>query len=202
MRQLVFLCSAVVLLGAGGSRVLADAKNPTYDDDVLPIVKQACVNCHGNDKQKGGLNLATFAALQQGGSSGVAVTPGDPGKSRLYTLTTHAEEPKMPPKGNKIPDGQLALLKTWIEQGARENSGSKMAVAGCGFLLNNTIADFRIASGPNWYGLLQGDRNRLDSDRRPASSMTPALVMKDGHPVADVTLVKGSEWKTVSEKLD
>ena len=26
--------------------------------------------------------------------------------------------------------------------------------------------------------------------------------MKDGHPVADVTLVKGTEWKTVSEKLD
>jgi hypothetical protein len=31
-------------------------------------------------------------------------------------------------------------------------------------------------------------------------SVFPAL--KDGHPVADVTLVKGSEWKTVSEKLD
>ena len=33
-----------------------------------------------------------------------------------------------------------------------------------------------------------------------AVSVMPAL--KDGHPVADVTLVKGSEWKTVSEKLD
>ena len=31
-------------------------------------------------------------------------------------------------------------------------------------------------------------------------SVMPA--MKDGHPVADVTLVKGTEWKTVSEKLD
>ena len=31
-------------------------------------------------------------------------------------------------------------------------------------------------------------------------SVFPAL--KDGHPVADVTLVKGTEWKTVSEKLD
>lgn len=31
-------------------------------------------------------------------------------------------------------------------------------------------------------------------------SVIPAI--KDGHPVADVTLVKGSEWKTVSEKLD
>src|SRR6266403_4372423 len=31
-------------------------------------------------------------------------------------------------------------------------------------------------------------------------SVMPAL--KDGHPVADVSLVKGTEWKTVSEKLD
>jgi len=31
-------------------------------------------------------------------------------------------------------------------------------------------------------------------------SVTPAL--KDGHPVAEVTLVKGEEWKTVSEKLE
>ena len=33
-----------------------------------------------------------------------------------------------------------------------------------------------------------------------AVSVTPAV--KDGHPVADVTLVKGTEWKTVAEKLD
>ncbi len=31
-------------------------------------------------------------------------------------------------------------------------------------------------------------------------SVMPAL--KDGHPVADVILVKGADWKTVSERLD
>lgn len=128
MRQLAFLCSALLLL-AGGSRVLADAKNPTYDDDVLPIVKQSCVNCHGNDKQKGGLNLATYATMKQGGSSGEVVLPGNPSKSRIYTLAAHIDEPKMPPQGNKIPDAQLALLKLWVEQGARQNTGSKVAVS-------------------------------------------------------------------------
>ncbi len=103
----------------------ADPKKPTYDEDVLPIFKQHCVTCHGNDKQRGGLNVATFVALKQGGSSGDVVTPGDTGKSRLYTLTAHTEEPKMPPKGDKIPDAQLAILSEWIAQGARENAGSK-----------------------------------------------------------------------------
>ena len=116
------------MLGAGGSRVLADAKNPTYDDDVLPIVKQSCINCHGNDKQKGGLNLATYAAMQQGGSSGEVVKAGDPSKSRIYTLSAHLDEPKMPPSGNKVADPHLATMKLWIEQGARQNAGSKAPV--------------------------------------------------------------------------
>ena len=127
MRQLAFLCSVVTVL-AGGTSVFADAKNPTYDDDVMPILKQACINCHGNEKQKGGLNLATFAAMSQGGSSGVVVTAGNPSKSRLYTLAAHIDEPKMPPQGNKLADPQLATLKLWVEQGARANSGSKAAV--------------------------------------------------------------------------
>ncbi|MBA3502121.1 MAG: gamma-glutamyltransferase, partial [Deltaproteobacteria bacterium] len=61
--------------------------------------------------------------------------------------------------------------------------GSKLAVDGAGFLLNNTIADFRIAAGPNWYGLLQGERNRLAPHRRPASSMTPTIVTRNGQIV-------------------
>src|SRR5205085_1357755 len=108
-----------------GETLQADPKKPTYDEDVLPVFKQHCANCHGNDKQKGGLNLATFAALQQGGSSGAVVTPGEPDKSRVYTLPAHKEEPKMPPKGDRIPEAQLALVRLWIEQGARENGGSK-----------------------------------------------------------------------------
>jgi hypothetical protein len=109
----------------GGSFSFADPKKPTYADDVLPIFRQHCLGCHGVDKQKGGLDLATFAAAMQGGSSGAIVAPGDPDGSRLYALVAHKEEPKMPPKSNRIPDAQLAVLRLWIEQGGRENAGSK-----------------------------------------------------------------------------
>jgi hypothetical protein len=127
MRRLAFFCALALL--AHAARASADAKNPTFDEDVLPVFKQHCTNCHGNDKQKGDLNLATYAALQKGGSAGAVVKPGDPGKSRVFTLTAHTEEPKMPPNGNKIPEPQIALLKLWVEQGARENAGSKVSVA-------------------------------------------------------------------------
>jgi len=127
MRLLAFLL-ALVLLVSGNRIASADPAKPTYDGDVVAIFKQHCTNCHGNDKQKSDLNLATFAALQKGGSSGAIVVPGNADKSRLYSLTAHLEEPKMPPKGDKLPLAQLNLLKLWIEQGARENSGSKVSL--------------------------------------------------------------------------
>ncbi len=123
-----FRFAALVGVLALAGQAFADPKNPTFDDDVLPVLKQHCVGCHSNDKQKGGLNLATFAAMKAGGSSGDVVKPGDPDKSRLYSLTNHTEEPKMPPKGDKIPAAQLDTLKLWIEQGGRENAGSKVTV--------------------------------------------------------------------------
>ncbi|MGL4422660.1 MAG: c-type cytochrome domain-containing protein, partial [Gemmataceae bacterium] len=109
--------------------LFADAKKPTFEEDIKPILVQHCASCHSNDKQKGGLNLASFAATMQGGSSGAVVMAGNPDKSRLYTLTAHTEEPKMPPSGTKIEQAKIDLLKLWVEQGARENAGSKVSVA-------------------------------------------------------------------------
>src|SRR5262245_50042887 len=122
-RSTRFLAPVIALLAAVGPAA-ADPKNPTYTDDVTPILRQHCAGCHGTDKQRGGLNVATFASTMQGGSSGAVVVPGDPDKSRLFTLAAHKEEPKMPPKSDRIPDAQLATIRLWIEQGGRENSGS------------------------------------------------------------------------------
>lgn len=124
MFRIVLLASAIA---AGAS--LADPKNPTYDEDVKPVLTQHCLGCHSADKQKGGLDLSTFSAVKAGGSSGDVLKPGDPDKSRLYALTAHTEEPKMPPKADRIPEAQLAVLKLWVEQGGRENAGSKVAMA-------------------------------------------------------------------------
>ncbi len=117
----------VVLAAVGSAR--ADGAKPTFDEDVAPVLRQHCAACHNNDKQRGGLNLSTFAVTMEGGSSGVVVTAGDADKSRLFTMTAHKEEPVMPPSKTKIPDAQLDILKKWVEQGARENAGSKIAVA-------------------------------------------------------------------------
>ncbi|MEZ5569796.1 MAG: gamma-glutamyltransferase [Halioglobus sp.] len=61
--------------------------------------------------------------------------------------------------------------------------GSHIAVPGTGMLLNNEMADFSAAPGEaNAFGLVQGDVNRIQPRKRPLSSMSPTLVLRDGKP--------------------
>ena len=59
--------------------------------------------------------------------------------------------------------------------------GSKLAVDGAGFLLNNEMDDFSAQPGtPNMFGLLGGEANAIAPGKRMLSSMTPIIVSKDG----------------------
>lgn len=69
------------------------------------------------------------------------------------------------------------------------NFGSGIVAKGTGILLNNEMNDFSAKPGvANAYGLVGGDANAVQAGKRPLSSMTPTLVLKDGKPV----LVTGS----------
>ena len=122
-----FLGAALVLLSV--SPVISADKKPgpkvTYDEHVRPILRARCFSCHGTNKKEGGLNLSTYASLRVGGGSGEVVEPGAADDSYLWNLVNHDAEPFMPPKADKLPAKELALIKAWIEGGALENSGSK-----------------------------------------------------------------------------
>jgi len=61
--------------------------------------------------------------------------------------------------------------------------GSHIAVPGTGMLLNNEMADFAASPGnPNAWGLVEGEANSIQPGKRPLSSMSPTLVLKDGQP--------------------
>lgn len=62
-----------------------------------------------------------------------------------------------------------------------ESYGSAAAVMGAGFLLNNEMDDFSAKAGvPNIYGLVGNDANSIAPEKRPLSSMSPSIVLKDG----------------------
>ncbi|GAA0783772.1 MULTISPECIES: gamma-glutamyltransferase [Pseudomonadati] len=67
--------------------------------------------------------------------------------------------------------------------------GSGLVAKGTGILLNNEMDDFSVKPGvPNGYGLIGGEANSVKGNKRPLSSMSPTIVMKDGKPF----LVTGS----------
>lgn len=61
--------------------------------------------------------------------------------------------------------------------------GSHIAVPGTGMLLNNEMADFAARPGSsNAFGLVEHEANRIEGGKRPLSSMSPTLVLRDGEP--------------------
>ena len=74
-------------------------------------------------------------------------------------------------------DGNAVAITTTLN----DSFGSKIFVAGAGFLLNNEMDDFSEKPGvPNMYGLIGGKANSIQPGKRMLSSMTPTIIEKDG----------------------
>ncbi len=117
---------AVLLFATGLPAYAADApKKVTFQDDVMPLLRNSCLNCHNPDKKKAGLDLSSYSGTMAGSDDGKVVTPGDASGSKLYRCMTRAEEPYMPQKADKLPDKELNVFRDWIAGGALETSGSK-----------------------------------------------------------------------------
>lgn len=122
MSRHLCLSLSLLLLVATGRALAADS--PDFRKQVQPILTKYCTGCHNDDDREGKLSLASYASLLQGGEKGAAITPGHSDLSRLVRVITGQAEPKMPPEGNEAPKGdEIALLKSWIDAGAKGPSG-------------------------------------------------------------------------------
>src|SRR6201986_1268069 len=73
-------------------------------DVVQPVLNHRCGYCHNDDQPKGGLSLASYDGIVQGGRSGSAIVAGDPAKSELYhRVMLPSADPKYMPKDGKTP---------------------------------------------------------------------------------------------------
>ena len=74
----------------------------------------------------------------------------------------------------------------WVACTATVNTGfgSKVVVPGTGVLLNNQMDDFSVEPGvANYFGLVGAEANAVAPGKRPLSSMSPTIVLKEGKPV-------------------
>lgn len=75
--------------------------------------------------------------------------------------------------------------------------GAGVTVPGLGILLNNEMDDFSVKPGhPNMFGALGGEANAIVPKKRPLSSMSPSIVLKDGKPFLVVGTPGGTKILT------
>ncbi len=106
-----------------------DSKALLFEESIRPVLLGICGECHGPEKQKGGLRLDSRAALLEGGSLGPALIPGDPDQSLVIQAVRQSDpELAMPPK-SQLSDRQVALLSAWVQDGAYWPAGSSGSVS-------------------------------------------------------------------------
>lgn len=98
----------------------------TFDKDIKPLFDKSCVGCHGAEKPKGKLRLDTLEATLKGGVDGKVLEPGKSASSFLVANIAFLgdEDDWMPPpkdeaKYPKLTTEQVALVRAWIDQGAK-----------------------------------------------------------------------------------
>jgi Protein of unknown function (DUF1553)/Protein of unknown function (DUF1549)/Planctomycete cytochrome C len=95
-----------------------------FNRDVLPVLSDHCLKCHGQDEaaRKGGLRLDRRESALAGGKSGrPAIVPGKPKAGELWDrITSTDREQTMPPAGAGKPltKAEATTLEVWIAQGA------------------------------------------------------------------------------------
>src|ERR1043166_4716212 len=114
--------AAAVWLAMAGPAGSPPVRQPRIDyrTQIEPIVKRACLECHSQDRRRGGLSLATYSDALDGGRNGAVIRPGNGAASPLIHHLTGALDPQMPKDEGPLPRAEIALIQAWIDQGARE----------------------------------------------------------------------------------
>jgi hypothetical protein len=98
---------AIIIAGTWVSVNAVDFKN-----DIQPLLKNKCSRCHSGHEAKGEFSINTRTTLLK------ATKPGNSSASLLYQLITSKDpDERMPSKGAALTPEQIALIKTWIDEG-------------------------------------------------------------------------------------
>ncbi len=103
----------------------AHAQTVDYTKQIVPLFDTYCIDCHDDTDADGEFRLDNFANLMKGGKEGVAIVAGKANDSMLVKfLEGHSgrggKNEFMPPgKREKLKSEEIALIKAWIDSGAK-----------------------------------------------------------------------------------
>src|SRR5262249_34143284 len=101
----------------------------TYEKDIEPIFINKCHYCHSGSIKEGKFDLSSYDSMMKGGKRGQPIVPGKSAESLLVKLAGRTERPLMPPKTEEpLSPEELALIKLWIDHGAKAPTGQRERV--------------------------------------------------------------------------
>ncbi len=202
MRSLLTLCLLALLPG----QVLADKKSKDsepikvvelkrtepvdYAKDVEPIFYKKCISCHSGAVKEAKFDLASYDALIKGGKRGAPIVPGKSANSLLVKLAGKTQKPLMPPKlEDPLTPEELALIKLWIDQGAKAPTGMRVKPKVVLTLLPASVHPVRaLAVSPDKSAIAAGRANQIHvydagSGKYIRTLLDPNLATADKKPV-------------------
>ena len=98
---------------------------PDFQAHVKPILEGRCVMCHNKRTLPGFMSLENRQLAFKPGATGIPIVSGHPEKSLLVANVSHshANVKVMPPVGERVTRDEIAILRTWIAQGAAWPAG-------------------------------------------------------------------------------
>jgi len=101
-------------------------KPVSYKEDLLPLLKARCYECHSGEKPKDGVAFDHMDELIKTEGKRAVVMKGDPGKSTMFTVVMKGDDSKkrMPPpkKGKRLTPEEAGVIMAWIKEGAKLDS--------------------------------------------------------------------------------
>ncbi|WP_434358821.1 gamma-glutamyltransferase [Parasalinivibrio latis] len=179
------------LIGDASRLAFADRGRYLADDDFVPVPVEGLLSPE---------YLAKRAELISGKKALESVSPGEPEWSYANIRQADDESIELPSTSHFAivdSEGNVVSMTTTIENGF----GSRLMTNG--FLLNNELTDFSFRTHKDGYPIA----NRVEPGKRPRSSMSPTIVMKDSVPYMAVGSPGGSRIigytaKTIIAHLD
>jgi WD40 repeat protein len=182
----------------------APAADPTYWQDVRPALRKNCTVCHSVRNLKeveisGGFTLDSYDAVVKG-TKKTLIHPGKSDQSLLIQVVTTADtEKRMPPGTDAIPAETVALLRRWIDSGAKEgqkpdtDTTTIVATPSRGRKLEVTLPT-TATPPPGTFGPIPAAPLRLSLRVGPLSPVTAVAFSPDNHLLVVGTYGRATLW--------
>src|SRR5438045_1532240 len=95
-----------------------------FSTQIQPILSRNCQGCHQGGAAPADLHLDSAAGVLKGSVSGKVIVPGNSVDSLLYQRVIGKDGIVMPPTGRSLADPDIALIKKWIEEGAKVDAAA------------------------------------------------------------------------------